>query len=252
MQKLEQPGKGGTRSQISRRPGGIRPPQSSSGIVATLIRLETGAELRRRGPVGGDAVICVNGGRRAHLAGTWSASLEWLVARLAPRFPALQFAEVRYRVKSWELLDLCVEDARAAIDHVGACRTLLVGFSMGGAVSAIAASEPSVAGVLGLAPWLPDRLPVDALAGKRLRVLHGQLDRALPGIPGVSAAASRLGFARALEAGARGEYTVIAGGVHGLALRAGNGALVPLPRARRWAELAAAEVRSFAQPRERV
>src|SRR5207302_351687 len=33
------------------------------------------------------AVVCVNGGQSADVPGTWSASLEWLVGRLAPRIP---------------------------------------------------------------------------------------------------------------------------------------------------------------------
>lgn len=211
-----------------------------------MTRLETGAELRVTGPPTGDAVICVNGGQKAAVEGTWSASLEWLVGRLAPRFPALRFAEVRYRIKSWERLELCIEDARAAIAAVGAERTLLVGFSMGGAVSSVCADEPSVQGVLGLAPWLPVQLPLDALRGKHLRILHGSLDRALPGVPGVSAESSRRAFDRALALGATGEYTVIAGAPHGLALRAPWGTPVPLPRARRWESLARAEVERFA------
>jgi pimeloyl-ACP methyl ester carboxylesterase len=210
-----------------------------------VIRLETGAELRLQGPAGGDAVICLNGGQRAHVEGTWSASLEWLVGRLVPRFPALRFGEVRYRIKSWERLHECVADARAAVRAVGAQRTLLIGFSMGGAVSASVAEEPSVETVLGLAPWLPDRLSLEPLRGKRLRVLHGSLDRALPGIPGVSPALARRGFDRALQLGAEGSFTIIPGGVHGLALRAPWGAAVALPRAGRWAALAADELRRF-------
>ncbi len=109
-------------------------------------------------------MICVNGGQRNEVEGTWSASLEWLVDRLVPRFPALRFAEVRYRIKSWQRLDWCIEDAREAIDALGRPRTLMLGFSMGGAVSAAVADEPSVVGVLGLAPWLPERLPLDGPA----------------------------------------------------------------------------------------
>src|SRR6266542_6164126 len=98
-----------------------------------MARLASGAELRLIGPTDQAAVICVNGGQRAAVEGTWSASLEWLVRRLAPRFPELGFAEVRFRIKSWKRLDWCVEDARAAIRETGALRTLLLGFSMGGA-----------------------------------------------------------------------------------------------------------------------
>jgi len=112
--------------------------------------------------------VVANGGQAAEVEGTWSATLEWLVGRLAPRFPALAFAEVRYRIKSWKRLDLCEEDLRAAVAEVGAPRTLLAGFSMGGAVASLAADAPGVEGVLGLAPWLPDRLDLGRLVGRRL------------------------------------------------------------------------------------
>ena len=116
---------------------------------------------------------------------------------------------------------------------------------MGGAVSIGIADEPSVEGVLGLAPWIPEQLDVSRLHGKRLTVLHGALDRWLPGIPGVSAGHSRRGFERAHARGADGRYVLIRGGVHGLALRSPWGRLVALPRAERWAELVEEELRRF-------
>jgi pimeloyl-ACP methyl ester carboxylesterase len=211
------------------------------------MQLSTGAELRVTGPLDASAaVVCVNGGQAAEVEGTWSASLEWLVRRLASQFPHLVFAEVRYRIKSWNKLDWCIEDARAAIEQVGARRTLLLGFSMGGAVSARIADAPSVETVIGLAPWLPDQLPLDPLRGRRFRVLHGSLDRALPGVPGVAPSLSRRGFERALALGAEGEYTLIRGGLHGLALRAPTGRLIALPRASTWAALVADELERFA------
>ena len=164
----------------------------------------TGAEIGSRAGRCDAAVVCVNGGQGGEVEGTWSASLEWLVRRLAPRFPQLTFGEVKYRIKSWNRLDWCIEDARAAIEALGAPRTLLLGFSMGGAVASRVAAEPSVEAVVGLAPWFPDRLPLDALSGRRLRVLHGSLDRWLPGIPGVSPASSRRGFDRARRTRRRG------------------------------------------------
>jgi pimeloyl-ACP methyl ester carboxylesterase len=178
--------------------------------------------------------------------GTWSASIEWLVRRLAPRLPELAFAEVRYRVKSWNRLDWCIEDARAAIVESASARTVLLGFSMGGAVAIAAAKEPSVEGVVGLAPWIPERLDLTPIAGKSLVVLHGALDRWLPGVPGVSPGSSRRGFERAQALGISGRYTVISGAVHGLALRSPGGRLFPLPRAHRWAELVEVELRRFA------
>jgi pimeloyl-ACP methyl ester carboxylesterase len=178
--------------------------------------------------------------------GTWSATIEWLVGRLAPAFPSLRFLELRYRVKSWHRLDMCVEDMHAAIDAARGERTLLVGFSMGGLVSVRAAAHPGVVGVLGLAPWLPDQLDVSPLAGKRLDVIHGSLDRWLPGIPGVSPTLSRRGFDRARSLGVEGTYTKIPGGLHGMALRSPSGRPLTLPRAERWAELSREAVARFA------
>jgi pimeloyl-ACP methyl ester carboxylesterase len=137
--------------------------------VTHVVRLATGAELRVTGPSGAPAVVCVNGGRRAEVPGTWSATLEWLVDRLAPRFPKLAFGEVRYRVKSWRRLDSCVADARAAMAAMSPPRALLLGFSMGGAVAVGAADDPAVRGVLGLAPGSPTgcRSTRSAVAGWR-------------------------------------------------------------------------------------
>jgi len=216
------------------------------------MKLSSGAEARITGPVEHCAVICVNGGQAREVEGTWSASIEWLVRTLSPRLPELGFAEVRYRIKSWRRLESCVDDARAAIEEVGAPRTLLLGFSMGGAVSIAVAREPTVEEVVGLAPWIPDQLDVSTLRGKRLTVLHGGLDRWLPGIPGVSASHSRDGFDRARERGAAGRYVLIPGALHGIAVRAPWGRLVPLPKAARWLELVEEELRSFVGSRGRT
>jgi dienelactone hydrolase len=209
------------------------------------VRLSTGAEMRITGPVHECAVVCVNGGQSREVEGTWSASVEWLVRALAPRLPELGFAEVRYRIKSWRRFESCVDDARAAVDELGAARVALLGFSMGGAVSIAIADEPVVEEIVGLAPWIPDRLDVTTLRRKRLTVLHGALDRWLPGVPGVSTSHSRQGYERARERGAEGRYVVIPGALHGVALRAPWGALVRLPKAERWAELVEEELRRF-------
>src|SRR5437868_14289393 len=126
-------------------------PGDSSNAVPFGRRLATGAEMRVTGPTDRAAVVCVNGGQGSEVEGTWSATLEWLVRRLAPRFPELGFAEVRYRIKSWKRMDWCVADARAAIRESGAPRTLLHGFSMGGAVAVCAADGGSSEGVVALA-----------------------------------------------------------------------------------------------------
>jgi pimeloyl-ACP methyl ester carboxylesterase len=207
-------------------------------------KLSTGAELRVTGD-GPQAVVLVNGGTRAEVPGTWSASLEWLVTRLAPRFPALAFGEVKYRIKSWTRLDLTTEDALAAIEALDRAETLLVGFSMGGAVAIKAARHPSVTTVVGLAPWIPDRLDISPLHGKRLVVVHGALDRYIPGIPGVNPSNSRSGYERARARGIDATYTLVPGAIHGIAVRSPWGKPLVLPRARRWAALVAAELQSF-------
>lgn len=201
----------------------------------TVALLATGAEMRLTGPTEHAVVVCVNGGQGGEVAGTWSASIEWLVRRLAPDLPELGFAEVKYRIKSWKRMDWCVADAIAAVEETGAPRALLLGFSMGGAVAIQAAAEPTVESVLGLAPWVPERLCLETLRGKRFDVLHGSLDRWLPGIPGVSTASSRRGYERARALGVEGDYALIAGALHGIALRTNADHLIPLPRARTWA-----------------
>jgi pimeloyl-ACP methyl ester carboxylesterase len=184
----------------------------------------------------------MNGGQSAEVEGTWSASVEWLIAQLIPRLPEVRFAELRYRIKSWRRFPGCVEDARAAIEAAGGERTLLLGFSMGGGVAIEAASEPSVEKVIGLAPWIPPQLPLESLRGRRFSVIHGTLDRYIPGIPGVSPRHSRAGFERARALGVEGDYTLIPGALHGIAVRPFCLGLVPLPRAKRWVELVAGEI----------
>ena len=215
-------------------------------MSASEIRgLATGAEARLRNGGAASVVVCLNGGQAKEVPGTWGASVEWLVERLAPRFPSLGFVEVRYRIKSWRRLELCIEDARAAVQEHGGERTLVLGYSLGGAVAISSADEGSVERVVGLAPWISERLDLAPLDGKRLDVLHGSLDRPLPGIPGVSAASSRAGFERAQARGVAGSYTLIRGAVHGIAFRA-RGRLVPYPRAHAWERGVAAQLEGFA------
>jgi dienelactone hydrolase len=203
--------------------------------MTRIARLSSGAEARLHNEAAPAAVVLVNGGTARAVPGTWSATSELLTTELAPRFPELAFAEVRYRVKTWNALDSCMEDARSTLDLVSR-PSLLVGFSMGGAVSIGVAADATVTGVLGLAPWIPERLSLDGLRGKRLDVLHGAWDRYLPGIPGVSPTSSLRGYERARRLGIEGSYTVIPRGLHGAALRRGSGGIVRLPRAGAWVD----------------
>jgi dienelactone hydrolase len=206
--------------------------------------IDSGAELRVTG-AGPDAVVCVNGGGRAEVPGTWSSTVEWLVERLSPRYPGLRFGEVRYRIKSWRRLDLCVEDGLAAIAALDPRRTLMLGFSMGGSVSVRLGAHPSVVGVLGLAPWLPEQLDLSPLVGKRLAIVHGTLDSPLPGVPGVTAKSSLHAYERAVAQGIDASYALVRGGLHGTAVRSPLGRKVTLPRARAWLDAVRAELDRF-------
>jgi len=189
----------------------------------------------------------VNGGRAELLPGTWSATLEWLVGRLAPALPGLAFVEVKYRTRSWNRLEECADDARVGMARAGDVPIALFGFSMGGAVAALVAGDVRVRAVVTLAPWLPDRLPVGELAGRRLSVVHGRLDRNLPFLPGVSSSLSRRGYERAVAAGAQpGPYRLVHGGLHAAALRTRADGVVALPGARAYARFVRDELELFA------
>jgi dienelactone hydrolase len=217
-----------------------------------IVALPTGADARVTNEGAPLAAVLVNGGTARAVPGTWSATSELLVTELAHRFAGIAFAEVRYRVKTWNQLDSCMADAEAALDLVdgrGPGSALLIGFSMGGAVSIGVAGHEAVASVLALAPWIPERLPLDGLHGKRLDVVHGAWDRWLPGIPGVSPRVSRLGFERARALGVDGTYTIIPRALHGAAVRRPSGALQRLPRWQVWVEHVGASLERFAAER---
>jgi pimeloyl-ACP methyl ester carboxylesterase len=216
--------------------------------VAVVVALASGAEARLTGEVGERAVVCANGGTARELPGTWSASVEWLVRRLAPRFPGLGFLELRYRIKSGRRFEACVDDGAAALGEAkrrGAREVLLLGFSMGGAVSVRIAADDAVSTVVGLAPWLPSQLGLEPLRGRRLSIVHGSLDAPFPGVPGVRPALSLAAADRARGLGVAVERRVVPGALHAIALRAPGGGLLPLPRAGRWSELVGDELERF-------
>ena len=207
--------------------------------------------MRFVGPSDGPVVICMNGGVARAVPGDWSPSIEWLVGQLAPRFPEIGFAEVRYRIKSWRALDSLVADAQDAVAVVrarGASRLALLGFSAGGAASLVCAGQEGIREVIALAPWIPEQLELTLLDGARIRVIHGSLDGTRVGVLGVHPNHSRAGVARLRAAGADASHTVIRGGVHGIAVRP-FGRIVRLPHARDWRELVSEELVRFAGDR---
>ena len=189
----------------------------------------------------------MNGGTAAEVPGTWSASIEWLVRGLAQRFPQLALLEVRYRVKSWRRLELCVEDGAAALDaarEAGAERIALLAFSMGGAVAVQNAAGPEVEALVGVNPWLPPKLDLAPLADKRLAIVHGALDAPLPGVPGVKPSMSAAAAERARSLGAEVTREVVPG-FHAVALRRRTGGLLPVPGARSFGAFVQRELQGF-------
>ena len=159
--------------------------------------------------------------------------------RLAPGFPRSPFLEVRYRVKSWRRLELCVEDARAGDRtrraSAGAEEVALLGFSMGGAV--VGPGRRRSVRLDG------DRARAVALPGARRLAarrpaLRDRARRARPQ-PARACRASRPRSRGRATSGheARGvdavSDTVVRGAMHPIALRPPWGGTVPMPRAGR-------------------
>ena len=78
--------------------------------MTVVVALPTGAAMRRTGDRRAP-VVCVNGGQAAPVPGDWSASMEWLVGRLAPEHPGWRSTRCATGVKTWNRLESCIEDA---------------------------------------------------------------------------------------------------------------------------------------------
>jgi fermentation-respiration switch protein FrsA (DUF1100 family) len=74
-----------------------------------------------------------------------------------------------------------IADARWALDGIreryDGLPVVLLGHSMGARTSLHVADDPSVVGVVGLAPWFPADEDVSRLAGVHLTAAHGARDR---------------------------------------------------------------------------
>lgn len=135
--------------------------------------------------------LVLHGGAQTGTNPVDGRSLSWrrgrrLARDLAPALTATDIGVVllRYRVKGWNAeygaTPAPVTDARWALDEVRAQHDLpvvIVGHSMGARTGVAVADDPSVRGVVALAPWLPPDEPVAPLAGKVLRAAHGRRDR---------------------------------------------------------------------------
>lgn len=121
---------------------------------------------------------------------------------------------LQYSQRGWNNLNdpSPVRDAQAAIDELVALHPgvpiVLVGHSMGGRTACRAAVDPTVVGVVGLAPWLPEHEPISTIAGKHLRIIHGTKDS------WTSAALSRDYVERSQDIAASATWTSLPGGGH--------------------------------------
>jgi len=136
----------------------------------------------------GAVALMLHGGtpRSGDLVGSRSASWQrsaWMARSIAGRAHAAGVGIwlLRYGQRGWNGGRERADDARWALDVVreahGDVRVVLLGHSMGARVAVRVADDPSVVGVVGLAPWWSFDDPVDRLAGRSLVAAHGRRDR---------------------------------------------------------------------------
>jgi pimeloyl-ACP methyl ester carboxylesterase len=130
-----------------------------------------------------DLVVLAHGGMEHSQASPylWSAPLlrMWPFAGAArSAVPAAAIGLLRYRYRGWngDAADSAA-DLRVVLDELPPViqRVVLIGHSMGGRAVVAAGDHPRVAGVLALAPWLPDGEPLAALRPP-VTFAHGTLD----------------------------------------------------------------------------
>ncbi len=134
-------------------------------------------------------VLLLHGGQQHSVAPVKNRHASWWrMAALARSLRGyaehndLALSLLQYRQRGWNDLNdpAPVADARAAIaelaNHHPGAPIVLVGHSMGGRTACRTADEPTVIGVVGLAPWLPEGEPNAAIAGRHLRIMHGTKD----------------------------------------------------------------------------
>ncbi len=162
----------------SPRPDLTDPPAASPG--PSLTRLDVDASPR-------GLVLVLHGGTQASRQVVDARSASW--RRMAAMHRAITPAAhadgvatwlLRYHVRGWNR-GAPVQDARWALEQVrrelGDVPVVLLGHSMGGRTAAYVADDPSVVGVVGLAPWWQGDDPVSALAGKHVLAAHGRTDK---------------------------------------------------------------------------
>lgn len=141
------------------------------------------------GPVTGVLLLAHGGKERSHQrVGRRNGPVQrmrWIAGAVAGRLAEHGVAThvLRFRYQGWNGGERSpLEDVHWAVERLADrygtdIPVTLVGHSLGGRAVVNAADAPGVAGVLGLAPWLPPTEPTAQLAGRRLLLAHGTQDR---------------------------------------------------------------------------
>lgn len=151
-------------------------------------------ELTRRDVDGRPSglILMLHGGKSDSLAPLDDKSASWrrsnaMMTHIAGRAnrAGVSVWLLRYQIRGWNDRVASppspVPDARWALDEarreLGEVPVVLLGHSMGGRTAVAVADDPSVTGVVALAPWLRADEPVGPLAGKHLAAAHGRSDK---------------------------------------------------------------------------
>ena len=195
----------------------------------------TGADARLRNEAAPAAVVLFNGGTAKAVPGTWSATSELLATELAPRFPGLAFAEVRYRIKTgtgstraWRTR------ARRSISVARrlAARRLLDGRGC------LDRASPGTGGCRRARPRAvdPGRAPARRPAGEAAGRPPRRLGPVPAGDPGRQPGELAEGLRARAALGVEGTYRSIPRGLHGAAVRRRSGGSCACRAAGAWVE----------------